>query len=265
MTIQNDLIYVFDIDGTLLDSNGKLTKGNRQYITKLVKENKEVILSTSRCLGRTIPLAKKLGMKKYHSGKISCLGGNLIFDFKDNSVKNIAIFENKIAKDIIDLVSKYGAFHYYTKTKSYFVNEHSNLIKRFIYKYKYDIRHINIKKIKDTNDVLKICSFNKIDDSKSNLIDAHFCINVDEYEFIPKKVSKLEGLKISGINLSKVIYFGDGMNDIEAFKNVKYSVAMKNANEDVKKSAKYVTALDNNNDGVSDFLKNIFNKWLFIF
>lgn len=55
------------------------------------------------------------------------------------------------------------------------------------------------------------------------------------------------------------ISFGDGDNDIDMFQSSGISVAVENANNDVKAYADYMTA-SNNEDGVYHFLKQFFAK-----
>lgn len=64
-------------------------------------------------------------------------------------------------------------------------------------------------------------------------------------DILPKGGSKAKGIeKIVqklGILEDNVYAFGDGLNDIEMLSTVKNSVAMGNAEEEVKEVAKYVT------------------------
>jgi len=76
-------------------------------------------------------------------------------------------------------------------------------------------------------------------------------------DVIPRQGGKGVGvhaiLSAVGIDPSEAMAFGDGGNDIEMLTAVRYSVAMGNANEDVKKCASYVTA-DIMDDGLEKAL-----------
>ena len=79
---------------------------------------------------------------------------------------------------------------------------------------------------------------------------------------MPNGVNKANTLKILGkdlnIDLSEMIYFGDGLNDIDIINKVGLGVAMINALDEVKEKASDITKYDNNNDGVVKYLeKNI--------
>ena len=79
----------------------------------------------------------------------------------------------------------------------------------------------------------------------------------------PKGVNKANTLKelgkIENISLDEMIFFGDGLNDLEVMKEVGLSVAMGNALEVIKENAKDI-AKSNNEDGIVDFLDKKLNR-----
>ena len=62
--------------------------------------------------------------------------------------------------------------------------------------------------------------------------------------------------KALNIDLKDTISIGDDYNDVSMFEVTGASIAMGNANEEVKKKAKYVT-LTNNEEGVALVLENL--------
>lgn len=72
------------------------------------------------------------------------------------------------------------------------------------------------------------------------------------------KANKGDGLKFLaeflGIPIEETLAFGDGLNDIKMIETAGIGVAMANAEEEVKKTADYVT-LDCNHDGVAEGIK----------
>ena len=77
---------------------------------------------------------------------------------------------------------------------------------------------------------------------------------------MPKGVNKSSTLELLckrlGYSLNDVIFFGDGLNDIELMKNSGFGVAMGNALEEVKMVSDDVT-LTNLEDGVIKYLNKI--------
>ena len=74
----------------------------------------------------------------------------------------------------------------------------------------------------------------------------------------PKETNKFRALEKLcfklNIDISKVIFFGDSMNDIAIISKVGLGVAMGNALEEVKKQASKIT-LTNDQDGIAYFLE----------
>jgi len=79
----------------------------------------------------------------------------------------------------------------------------------------------------------------------------------------PKGVNKANTLKelgkIEDISLDEMIFFGDGLNDLDVMKEVGLSVAMYNALDEIKESAKEITQT-NNEDGIVKFLDKKLNR-----
>ena len=77
----------------------------------------------------------------------------------------------------------------------------------------------------------------------------------------PANLNKANSLEELGnkldIALDEMVFFGDGLNDLEAIERVGDGVAMGNALQIIKDKAKHVT-LSNNEDGIASYiLKNI--------
>ena len=78
-------------------------------------------------------------------------------------------------------------------------------------------------------------------------------------------ICRLGGTKKQAINIlqdmfniryDETMVFGDHMNDLEMMSSAYYSFAMENAEEDVKKNARFI-ADTNDNDGVINAIKEV--------
>jgi len=80
-------------------------------------------------------------------------------------------------------------------------------------------------------------------------------------EFMDGMVSKghalFEVAEHLGIEISNIMAFGDGNNDISMIETAGIGVAMENATPDVRSVANEIT-LSNNDDGVAEFLEDFF-------
>ena len=75
----------------------------------------------------------------------------------------------------------------------------------------------------------------------------------------PANLNKANSLEKLGnkldIALDEMVFFGDGLNDIDMIKNCGIGVALSNALPIVKENANFVTTYDHDHDGVIEFLK----------
>lgn len=79
-------------------------------------------------------------------------------------------------------------------------------------------------------------------------------------EILPLQAGKGEALKeitedILGIARSRVMAFGDSMNDESMIRYAGQSVAMQNGRSEILKLARHVTDKSNDDDGIADFLE----------
>ena len=65
----------------------------------------------------------------------------------------------------------------------------------------------------------------------------------------------MELYKLLNIEKNNIISFGDSMNDVPMFEKSGYKIAMKNAKQELKNIADYITEFSNNENGVIEFLK----------
>ena len=90
---------------------------------------------------------------------------------------------------------------------------------------------------------------------KANLTNLHITSSgFGGIDIISEGVNKGNAISVlqkhMNLNNSQLVAFGDSDNDLELLEHCQQSYAMKNANEIIKKTAKYHTNWDNNDNGV---------------
>ena len=124
---------------------------------------------------------------------------------------------------------------------------------------KEEIAKINIF-IKQDNDLDAICQkiTQKYDVNSFIMQDSNSKTKI--LTINPRNINKKETLKNLGIKLEinreEMIFFGDGLNDVEIIEWVGCGVAMENALYEVKKRSSHITS-SNNDSGIAQFLKPI--------
>jgi Cof subfamily protein (haloacid dehalogenase superfamily) len=267
---------VCDLDGTLLDDNNSIQSDNVQALHKLRDQGVKLAFATGRLDLMTKKYIDQIGIE---TPIISCNGG-LIRDSRTGEViyskvmdpKTSISFTEYCLENNIDFVVYTYDMVYGTRNNvrmKHYEKLNSNLYKGFEIPLQYiengvdpliglDILKILII-VNDPSEVLPLQEklmekfpHLSIVSSLNTLID-----------IMAEGVTKGEALKHLAekynINLEKTIAFGDNYNDVTMFKEVGTPIAIGNAEEAVKKEAKYVT-LTNNECGVSYAIENFILK-----
>lgn len=258
-------MIVTDLDGTLLNSEGKVAQESREYLKKLKEKGFIIVIATGRIYARALYGIENTDFVNYIiSDTGSCISSdNGITLFKNiinkDSVKKILDYYNE---DLyyIDVCDKTTIYSY---TDGYITN--NNLVKmikdkQYIIDNCKDVFHMTIlpKNNKSLDEI-----YSKI---VKNILDVDVIKMQNSFastkwlEIIPKRCSKSNAIKklanYLNISYNEIIPFGDGLNDIEMLEKFDKSVAMKNALPEVKKVANAITINDHNHNGVVNYLKS---------
>ncbi|NLY77485.1 MAG: HAD family phosphatase [Tissierellia bacterium] len=263
----NFKLIAIDMDGTLLNSQDKISERNRKALLKAVNRGIHVVLSTGRIYKSALYYYKHIGLK---SPIIACNGA--IISSSEGDIISENVLDIKSIKDIIQLAEESHMYYhfydldkfYYKTTKEEFSNYYGYYEKNYInqdielvpFKNPMEVLDLNSSKyhkvvfIDDNLDRLfgfreKLKSIRGIDTSKS----WH-----NNLEVMNENVSKGNAIKylmdVLNIDSSKVIAIGDNENDVSMFKVAGLSVAMKNGDQVAKNQADVITDT-NDEDGVA--------------
>ena len=246
------LIFV-DLDGTLLDSNNKISKKNKEVITKAKNLGYTIILSTGKSYLNARPYYDELGLDSY----LVTSHGQFIHD-KDENI----IYSSSISKKVWDtsfekLKNSIKCFYLET-TEGVYSNCSECKFLSFISK----------KEIKEEQVNEIIGMYLSFDDEIEIDIDGIRALPWETgdkeftYSLKPKGISKEAALKwiIDKEKFEYVIGFGNGRSDINALKIADLPFAMKNSHEAVLEEFDSLTEFDNDNDGVAIEIEKIIRK-----
>lgn len=253
-----------DIDGTLLkDYSTNLNPS----LFELIKKFKEKGVYFVAASGRQLPNLKDLFAPikddiDYiaENGALVCLKGEIIQ--KSTIEINLA---KKLAKKILEVPNL--EILICCANTTYIIPKCPEFAKKISEELK---NHVTIvKSLEDVSDeILKIAVYQKDKLEKSTLqpfIDEfgkyfhHTISGLSWYDFMTLNTNKgvaIEKLQeIINVTPDETASFGDNFNDIEMLSSAKYSYAMIDAHEDVKKCAKYICK------DVEETLKELYNKF----
>lgn len=236
-------LVFFDLDGTLLDSESKISKENHEVIIKLKENNILPLIASGRSPKEIKQITKGTSIDSYVS-----LNGQF------NVVENEVISKHAISlKQIQELMMFSQTLDHSLAcyTESEYATRYSN--KSMVKLYQFD--HAPLPKISadfhEQHDIYMLYLFSE-EEEKDSLYREKFAEVFTFYRDSPYSLaivlngqSKKAGVQqvIERLNLDHLptYAFGDGNNDLGMFEAVETAIAMGNASAHVKNHADFIT------------------------
>lgn len=255
-----------DVDSTLVDDYKKLSPKNRGAIRKAVLEEGMHFAIIS---GRIAPSVRRYMDEIGITGVVPSLGGCLIEDW-DGTIIEENVVDGRLAIKINDLIKAMDCLCFAYHHNDWYIDPgHPDWIKSeadatdtigVVEDLTGLFSRINPNKLlgvhSDTDKVKRLSD--AILERYSNEVDC-FLSSPMYLEIVPKGVNKgtaVDALcRHYGIERSNVLAIGDYYNDIDMLKIVGVPVTVRNAPDDIKAVARYVTESDCNNSAVAEALE----------
>ncbi|GFP74709.1 sugar-phosphatase [Clostridium fungisolvens] len=258
-------LLALDLDGTLLNNNGEISKANAKAIELAKEKGIKVVLATGRPID---------GIKNYIS-QLNLLEDDYVVAF------NGALVQKTRDKTVIGrkglTISDLNKIYELSKKLNVNIHIHTDkecitpkISKYSLFEAKLNsipLKEIGFEDLQGDTVINKIMFIDEeqIIDKISGLIDEEFH---DEYtvvrslpyflEFLNKEVNKGIGVKMLanslGISMDEVICIGDHENDIHMIQYAGLGVAMGNAVDSLKNAADYITK-SNEENGVAHVIE----------
>ncbi|MCF7926605.1 MAG: Cof-type HAD-IIB family hydrolase [Candidatus Izimaplasma sp.] len=264
----NKHLIALDLDGTLLAKWDEISEQTKTYLKELGKVH-DIVIATGRPFRSTERFHQELGLDT----PLINYNGGLVTSKHDPSFKPYSvtmkkeyihdIFENNL--DIID--NAFGEVQ-----DDIFLYKDTDKIRPLLHYFngaKLFTGHIKDILQEDPNGFLVLTKKGKAQELE-DYVNTHFEGKVnarnwgEDYHYVIElfnpETNKAKGLdyvaKHLGYNADQVIAFGDAGNDIEMLQYAKIGIAMKNAQERLKKHADIILDKTNQEDGIIHFLKD---------
>lgn len=253
-------LVAVDMDGTLLNSNREVSKKNKKALFLAKDKGVMIVISTGRPMKG---VSRFPDLMKLHSPMITYNGAMLV-----HSETGEVLFEQSLETEDAKRIIQEGLKNSVTMCIWSNNQLYGNVIDEKINDYKtytgiepvlitdYDLLYRQgITKILWYEEAHKVEEFEKYYQSSDMFQSVTCCKSMPIFlEFFNSKVSKgiaMEKIgKLYGIDQSEMIAIGDANNDRSMLEYAGLSVAMGNADENLKKIADEVTET-NDRDGVS--------------
>ena len=272
-------LFVSDLDGTLINSKREVTKKSLKILNKLIEEGVNFTIATARTPATTVEILKNLNLKL----PVALMNGVVIYDTKELRYIDIKGIEKEAVNKVLDIFKnhKKSPLVYGVKDNHLWVyhKEFENVYEYNFYKERADKKLKTFVKVEDYNgslsesNIINFVAFDNYEKIKA-IAEEIKCIEgitVNYYkdvyeecyflEAYSSEASKANGIKYLSkyIEYSKVICFGDNLNDIPMFELADEAYATANAAEEIKKIATDVIGSCEEN-GVAEFLESRFKN-----
>ena len=257
-------LFVTDLDGTLLDKEHHISEENKRAIREAVERGVVVTIATGRMYVSALPFAKELGVDvpiiTYNGALIKSVSGEEYFN---------AYLPEDAVKDVLDYcLAKDWHIQVYSDDVLYFAerNAYAQGYEELaglqgevvggagLYEHMQRVpKMLSITSGAEETDArvaeLRKVFAGRVFPVKSNPNYAEIIgIGINKATSLEKLAAKL------GFTMDEVMAIGDSNNDLPMLKAAGHSVAMGNANDEVKAACGYVTA-DCEQSGVAEAIR----------
>ena len=244
-------LIVSDFDGTLVKSNGEIPLKNKEAIEKYVADGGKFAISTGRLHYGILSRAQELGLQ----GAISCCQGAVIIDAQSGKMLLNGTLPNATTLAVCRKMEELGLHIHLYGAKEYYSNMDDKALKEYEEAVRMKATLITDKPLSRFVEETGICAYKllaMVEPSKAPQIMQELekscfvdCEVTQSASFLVEVINAnySKGTAVAfladyyGVPLEKTIAVGDQLNDIPMIKQAGLGIAVKNADERLKKQA----------------------------
>ncbi|AGH81508.1 cof family hydrolase [Psychromonas sp. CNPT3] len=263
-------LIALDMDGTLLNSQKELTPRVHDVIRRAKEKGIKVVLASGRPFEGMLPTLKALGLDSDDDITLT-YNASLILKVASKEIISSALLDVDDALQLYELAKKLDVnVLAYSMQHGLITPKHNKYTHYEAELNKIEVTEFDFYKLSKDDTILKVMMIDEpevltraIEKLPISLQDKYSMAKSMPFffEFMNKKSNKGNGMQVLatylGLSSEQIICVGDAANDLEMIKFAGLGVAMKNATDDVKAHANYITD-SNDNDGVA----KVFEKYL---
>ncbi|MBI5402726.1 MAG: Cof-type HAD-IIB family hydrolase [Ignavibacteriae bacterium] len=267
-------LVVSDVDGTLTTNENELGEMTKELVKKLDSKGILTTFATQRIHSSIVDFARELDIKV----PMVTINGALIQDLKGNAIYK-AVINPKYVNKAIKFCDEFFVRLALVYNDEIIYTESNSVLKDFMFRIGTNYRLVD--SYKDyVNDVLEIImmgnekSVIKHIQKKMNFPFKFYVyakyyrsstrLGIYNLEIRKTGTTKRTGLtklaKHLKLKKHQIAVIGDWYNDRELFEFGGLNVALQNAVAELKNKAHYITEKTNNEDGVGEFLKLLYDS-----
>lgn len=269
---ENKILYVSDLDGTLLNEKSQISSLTARTLNKLIDNGVNFTIATARTPATVVGLMKDVKLNK----PVVLMTGALIYDMAADKYLSVSSFDENVSQRLIEVISSLGAspMIYYvddellhvayrrpiSNRQRFFINQR----KGTPYKKYVEVKGA-LSAPKGTVLIFFMDAYERLEKIHRAIsdIDGHcsylYCDSLlpeqGYLEIYPSGTSKANAIKrmAAELGITDIVAFGDNLNDIPMFDIAYRAYAVDNAVEEVKNYATDIIA-SNVDNGVARFI-----------
>ena len=261
-------VLALDLDGTLTNDEKIVTPRTRAALDAAAAQGVTIVLASGRPTAGITPLARELGLDK-KGGCILAYNGGKIVDCATGE----ALYQKQLAPEFVPQLCKFAAAQdvailTYDGRGIVCERDGDEWARKECVTTKLEMYHVDDLASYVDYPICKMLI--TVDPARRDAVceagKAQFEGRIDLYpsspffiEAVPLGVAKDVSLGAlldrMGLTRENLMACGDGLNDRSMIEFAGVGVAMQNAEDAVKQVADYVTAADNNHDGVAEAIE----------
>lgn len=261
-------ILFTDLDKTLLNDDKSISKENREAITKMLEEGHYFVLVTGRPIATGKIVVRELEMTMPGCYMIA-FNGAVIYDCAADRILVERSLPMEVAKEVFDEAHKAGIYVQTYQKDTILTECHSKELDFYInnammrYRIVNDIYSSLDKEpykiiLIDIENQENLLRFQKEHTGLLKKCNSFFSCN-EFLEYCPKDTDKGSGLRyissFLNIPIENTVAAGDERNDISMIQAAHIGVAVKNAHDELKEAAEYVTECDNEHGAIAEIIE----------
>lgn len=264
-------LYISDLDGTLFDSEGRISNYTAEVINGLTSKGMYFAFATARSIYSAKPMTEMLKI----SAPCILMNGVSIYSITDNAYVKNNYFTVDTAFEIINLFEKHNVNCFLYKIHgdvltAYFTEMTLSVMEAFaedrIKNYRKPF--VQCEKFHPDSNIVYFTTTGSHDslvnlkNDIKNVIGADCTFYEDTYtkewflEVFSSEASKYNGVRLlrEKYGFDEIVCFGDNLNDIPMFRASDVKIAVENAKPELKDYADFIT-FSNNENGVAKWLE----------
>jgi len=267
-------LIVSDVDGTLTNQKNEVGEETKELVKKLKSKGVLFSFATQRIHSSIVPFAQEMDIEI----PLITVNGASIKDLKGNIVSQ-SLIKPKSVDRALEMAEKFFVRIGFCYGDEIIYTEDNSVLRDFMYRLGTDYRLVDsynnykdqvleIIMLGNEKNVIKYIQRKMNFPAKFFLTAKYYRSNskqgVYHMEIRKSGTNKKTGLKklASHLNIKKseVAVLGDWFNDRDLFDYGGFNVALQNAVAELKHRADYVTKRTNEEDGVAEFLKYVYDS-----